>query len=190
MNIIDGKKIAQDFLNNLKEEVVRFQQKQKRAPGLAVVLVGQDPASQIYVRNKRTACQKIGMESFSQDLPETTSEAELMAIIDALNHDPRVDGILVQLPLPKHMKASAIINAIAPEKDVDGFHPMNAGRLFLGEPGLRPCTPLGVIHLLKTINCSLSGKHAVIVGKSNIVGKPMAAMLLEEHATVTICHSR
>ena len=187
--IIDGKRIAEE----LKEEIAREAAELRRrgiSPGLAVVLVGSDPASQVYVKNKRLACAKTGIESFSYDLPETTSEDELMALVAKLNSDPRVHGILVQLPLPKQLNERRVLESIVPEKDVDGFHPMNVGRLMTGEPCLVACTPAGCMRLIDSTGIELKGKHAVVVGRSNIVGKPAAILLLERHATVTICHSR
>ena len=159
-------------------------------PGLAVVLVGEDPASAIYVRNKERACKKLGMNGTVLRLPEETTQQELLSTVQRLNEDPAVHGILVQLPLPRHLDEREVIRAIDPDKDVDGFHPINAGRLLIGEPGFVPCTPKGVMRLLEIEDVPLSGKHAVVVGRSNIVGKPMALLLLQENATVTICHSR
>ncbi len=159
-------------------------------PGLAVILVGDDPASHVYVRNKGKACAEAGIASFETILPASTTQAALLAQVAAYNADPNVHGILVQLPLPAHMDAQAVINAIDPAKDVDGFHVINAGRLAVGQDGLVPCTPLGCLLLLKDKLGSLAGKHAVILGRSNIVGKPMAQLLLKESCTVTICHSR
>ena len=187
--IIDGKRIAEE----LKEEIAREAAELRRrgiSPGLAVVLVGSDPASQVYVKNKRLACAKTGIESFSYDLPETTSEDELMALVAKLNSDPRVHGILVQLPLPRGINERRVLESIVPEKDVDGFHPINVGRLMTGEPCLVACTPAGCMRLIDSTGIELKGKHAVVVGRSNIVGKPAAILLLERHATVTICHSR
>jgi methylenetetrahydrofolate dehydrogenase (NADP+)/methenyltetrahydrofolate cyclohydrolase len=159
-------------------------------PGLAVVLVGDDPASHIYVRNKTKACEEAGIASMQHRLAASTSEQELLQLIGALNRDRSVHGILVQLPLPKHISAESVINSISPEKDVDGFHPENVGRLAVGKPRFVPCTPAGVMRLLDHAGVELAGKHAVVVGRSNIVGKPVALLLLERHATVTICHSR
>jgi methylenetetrahydrofolate dehydrogenase (NADP+) / methenyltetrahydrofolate cyclohydrolase len=159
-------------------------------PGLAVVLVGEDPASQVYVRNKARACEETGIASFQHTLPANTTQNELLALINKLNHDPAVHGILVQLPVPKQISADAIIQAIAPEKDVDGFHPENAGLLATGNARFVPCTPAGVMRMLDHAGVTLAGKHAVVVGRSNIVGKPAALLLLEKHATVSICHSR
>lgn len=188
-HIIDGKALAE----KVKSEVAAKNQeliKKGITPGLAVVLVGTNSASQVYVRNKRASCEKAGIKSFAYDLPEMTSETALLELIGNLNDDPAVHGILVQLPLPKHIDESKIIQAIDPDKDVDGFHPINVGKLSLGQKCLKPCTPSGVMKLIETTGIDLKGKNAVIIGRSNIVGKPMALMLLEKHATVTICHSR
>ncbi len=177
----------------IRDEVARdvlTLEKQGVTPGLAVVLVGQNPASQVYVRNKRTACRKAGVESFSHDLPEDVSEDKLLRLIDDLNGDEKVHGILVQLPLPDHIDSSKVIDAIRPAKDVDGFHPENVGLLTLGQPCLRPCTPSGIIHLIESTGIEISGKRACVLGRSNIVGKPVAMMLMEHNATVTVCHSR
>lgn len=187
--LIDGKQLALKIRDDLAREVEGLKA-DGVTPGLAVVLVGHDPASQIYVRNKKSACSKAGIVSFSHELPEDISEADLLSLIDTLNADSAVHGILVQLPLPSHIDESRIINRISPEKDVDGFHPVSVGRLLLGEPGFRPCTPSGIMALIDSTGTELKGKRAVIVGRSNIVGKPLAFMLLERHATVTICHSR
>jgi len=187
--IIDGKKVALEIRADLAREVESLKAK-GITPGLAVVVVGKDPASEVYVRNKKTACKKAGIESFPHELPEDAKEDELLSLIDDLNGDPKVHGILVQLPLPDHIDESRIINRILPEKDVDGFHPASLGKLLLGEPGFRACTPSGIMALIDSTGIDPKGKRAVIVGRSNIVGKPLAFMLLERHATVTICHSR
>ena len=158
-------------------------------PGLAVVLVGENPASQVYVRNKVKACEDSGLHSVLEHYPATLSEAELLARVDALNRDPAIHGILVQLPLPAHIDAHKVIEAISPEKDVDGFHVASAGALMVGQPGFWPCTPYGCMKMLESIGYDLRGKHAVVIGRSNIVGKPMALMLLQKNATVTVCHS-
>ena len=158
-------------------------------PGLAVILVGENPASQVYVRNKVKACEDSGLHSVLEQYPATLSEAELLARVDALNHDKTIHGILVQLPLPAHIDAQKVIEAISPGKDVDGFHVASAGALMVGQPGFWPCTPYGCMKMLESIGCELRGKHAVVIGRSNIVGKPMALMLLQKNATVTICHS-
>ena len=159
-------------------------------PGLAVVLVGEDPASQLYVRNKEKACREVGIKSFEHLLPATVSERELLGLVQQLNKDKSVHGILVQLPLPAHIRAEKILESISPNKDIDGFHPFNQGMLVLGADGFKPCTPMGIMKLLESVNCDPKGKNAVVVGRSNIVGKPVALMLLAKHATVTICHSR
>ncbi len=186
--IIDGKAIARDLLNNIKSKIDSRIAASKRAPCLAVVLVGADPASAIYVRNKRKACEKIGIRSISHNLPASTSEADLFALIDSLNGDPSVDGILVQSPLPPQIRDEAIIERISVHKDVDGFHPYNIGRLTVRQPTLRSCTPFGVIKMLQTCNIDLMGLDAVIVGVSNHVGRPMALELLLAGCTITSCH--
>ncbi|MGZ8494636.1 MAG: bifunctional methylenetetrahydrofolate dehydrogenase/methenyltetrahydrofolate cyclohydrolase FolD [Candidatus Binatia bacterium] len=188
--IIDGKAVAKEVQQQIKEDVEGLERRWSMAPGLAVVLVGDDPASHIYVRNKEKACKEVGIKSFEHFLPATVSEKELLALVHQLNKDKHVHGILVQLPLPPHIHSEKILNAVSPYKDVDGFHPVNQGNLLVGADGYRPCTPLGVMKLLESVNCDPKGKNAVVVGRSNIVGKPVALMLLEKHATVTICHSR
>jgi len=188
--IIDGKSFAQGLRERVADEVARLRPAAGRAPGLAVVLVGDDPASSVYVRSKGKATLAAGMESFEHRLPETTSEAELLALVDALNANDAVDGILVQLPLPPQIDERKVIARIDPDKDVDGFHPVNAGRLATGLPGFVPCTPLGCLMLLKDQRQNLAGLDAVVVGRSNIVGKPMAALLTAESCTVTIAHSK
>ena len=187
---IDGKAFAEGLRERVGEAVSSLQRDHGLTPGLAVVLVGEDPASQVYVRNKGKQTLEAGMKSFEHKLPDTTSETELLGLIDQLNADPHVHGILVQLPLPDQIDSHAVINAINPDKDVDGFHLINVGRLSTGASGLVPCTPLGCLMLLKDELGDLSGKNAVVVGRSNIVGKPMAALLLAESCTVTIAHSR
>lgn len=187
--IIDGKKISQEIKDELKEKVVAMHA-QGQEVTLAVVLVGQDPASCVYVRNKKRACEYIGIRSLSYELAEDTSEEEVLALIDKLNGDKDVNGILVQLPLPKHMDEDKITRAIDPLKDVDGFHPQNVGALSIGLPGFVSCTPAGIIQLLKRSHIDMEGKHCVIVGRSNIVGKPMALLMLRENATVTVTHSK
>ncbi len=187
--IIDGKKISQEIKDELKEKVAEMHAKGQEVT-LAVVLVGQDPASCVYVRNKKRACEYIGIRSLSYELAEDTSEEEVLALIDKLNGDTDVNGILVQLPLPKHMDEDKITRAIDPIKDVDGFHPQNVGALSIGLPGFVSCTPAGIIQLLKRSHIDMEGKHCVIVGRSNIVGKPMALLMLRENATVTVTHSR
>ena len=188
--IIDGKAAAAALRARAAAEVTKFRAVTGRSPGLAVVLVGEDPASAVYVRSKNKATLEAGMESFEHRLPATASQVELIALVDQLNADPAVDGILVQLPLPPHIDEAAIITRIDPDKDVDGFHPVNAGRLAIGLPGFVPCTPLGCLKLLQAELGDLSGKAAVVIGRSNIVGKPMALLLLQQSCTVTIAHSR
>lgn len=187
--IIDGKAIAQQIRNDLKHKLEYRHKMGFNAPGLAVILVGEDPASQIYVRNKRDACQDIGINSFAYDLPSHTTEIELLTLIKQLNIDPHVNGILIQLPLPKVINTAFILESINPEKDVDGFHPINLGLLAQGRPFLRPCTPYGVMRLLQYEKIQLQGLNAVIIGTSNIVGKPMALELLNAGCTITLCHS-
>lgn len=186
MNIIDGKQIAADIRAEIKKEV----EETSVRPGLAVILVGEDPASQVYVRNKRRACEEVGFFSQVYTLPENTSQAELDGLIDLLNETPTVHGILVQLPLPVHLSAEHVISRIKPEKDVDAFHPISAGNVLLGRDGFAPCTPAGVMELLSRSGINPKGKHAVVVGRSNIVGKPMAMLLLAADATVTVAHSK
>ena len=188
--IIDGKTISADLRGKVTDAVHRLRRDRGVVPGLAVVLVGDNPASEVYVRNKAKAVAESGMHAFDRKLPATTSEADLLALIAALNADEAVNGILVQLPLPKQIDAQKVIAAIDPAKDVDGFHPLNVGRIASGLPGLVPCTPLGCVLLAKTVHSSLAGMEAVVVGRSNIVGKPVAQLLLAENATVTICHSK
>ena len=188
--LIDGKAFAAALRERVASVVPAFAQAAGRAPGLAVVLVGEDPASQVYVRSKNKATVAAGMASFEHRLPDTTTQEELLALVEQLNGDDNVDGILVQLPLPAGIDDKAVIEAIDPEKDVDGFHPVNAGRLAVGEEGLVPCTPLGCLMLLKDRLGELSGLEALVIGRSNIVGKPMAQLLLAENCTVTIAHSR
>lgn len=188
--IIDGKAFAENLRKDIALRVTKLKKEKGIIPGLAVVLVGNDPASEVYVRNKGKQTIEAGMESFEFNLPVDTSEEELLKKIDELNNNPKVHGILVQLPLPKHMSEEAVINAIAPEKDVDGFNIINVGKLTIGGDGFVPCTPLGCWMLLKDVMGDLSGKNAVVVGRSNIVGKPMAALLLKESCTVSIAHSR
>ena len=188
--IIDGKAHALALRSRVATHVAAFREATGRAPGLAVVLVGEDPASAVYVRNKGKATRDAGMESFEHRLPADTDSAALLALVARLNADPAVDGILVQLPLPAHIDAQAVLLAIDPDKDVDGFHPVNAGRLAIGAEGFVPCTPLGCLMLLRDIHPHLAGLEAVVVGRSNIVGKPMAQLLLQQSCTVTIVHSR
>ncbi len=188
--IIDGKQIAAELRGRVAAAVGGLKERHDITPGLAVVLVGEDPASQVYVGSKGKQTQEAGMRSFEHRLPAETGEAELLALVAQLNADDAVDGILVQLPLPKHINATKVLEAIDPAKDVDGFHPINAGRLATGERALAPCTPVGCIILAKTAAPSLKGLEAVVVGRSNIVGKPVAQLLLREDCTVTIAHSR
>ena len=187
--IIDGKQISTDIKDELKETVARLKE-QGIEGALAVIQVGADPASSVYVRNKKKACEYIGIRSVSYELPEETTEEELLGIIEKLNEDNTINGILCQLPVPAHMDENKIIRAIAPQKDVDGFHTQNVGALVVGQEGFVSCTPAGVIQLLKRSDIAIEGKHCVVVGRSNIVGKPMALLMLQENATVTICHSR
>ncbi len=188
--LIDGKAFAEKLRADIARRVEKLKMDKGITPGLAVVLVGNDPASEVYVKNKARQTKEAGMNSFEFRLPADTHESALLAKIEELNHDPQVHGILVQLPLPKQINEETVINAIDPGKDVDGFHVVNAGRLATGQDGFVPCTPLGCLMLLKDTLGDLSGKHAVIIGRSNIVGKPMAMLLLKEHCTVTIAHSK
>src|ERR1700761_2896042 len=188
--IIDGKIIAADLRARVADEVPRVQRDHRLTPGLAVVLVGNDPASEVYVRSKHKQTQAAGMASFEHKLPADVSQGELLAVVQKLNRDPAVHGILVQLPLPKGLDTEAVINAIDPAKDVDGLHPNNAGRLAGGLAALSPCTPLGCIILTKSVHASLEGLNAIVIGRSNLVGRPLVQLLLNETATVTIAHSR
>jgi len=188
--LLDGSKLAEKVRLEVREEVTAFVAAHGRAPGIHVVLVGEDPASQVYTRSKEKASNEVGMVGRLHSLPATTTQAELLALLAALNADDAVDGILVQLPLPKHLDSLAVLDAIHPDKDVDGFHPVNVGLLASGRPGLVPCTPLGCMRLLAESGVTLRGAHAVVVGRSNIVGKPVAQLLLAQDATVTVAHSR
>ena len=188
--LLDGKALAQKIRSELKEKVATFKPKMSRPPGLAVLMVGDNPASAVYVRNKEKACEQVGIASFGRHFPGDTSQAELEQVIAELNQDDRVDGILVQLPLPSHLDTVALLHKIHPDKDADGLHPVNLGKLVRSEAGLRSCTPAGVMRLLAEYNLPLEGKNAVVVGRSILVGKPLALMLLEKNATVTIAHSR
>ena len=190
MVLIDGKKVSMEIRSRLKQETEELKNKTGRMPGLATVLVGEDPASAVYVRNKNKVCQEVGFQSFGQNLPAETTEDELLEVIKKLNENDEVNGILVQLPLPDHIDSEKILLSIKPEKDVDGFHPINVGKLAIGNALLTPCTPTGIIELLDYYNIEIAGKHAVVLGRSNIVGKPVALLLLQRNATVTICHSR
>ncbi len=187
--IIDGKEIAARMRHEIAEDAARLKSG-GTTPGLAVVLVGEDPASRVYVSMKEKACAEAGIFSDEHKLPAQTSQADLLALIERLNRDERIDGILVQLPLPDHIDESKVLEAISPHKDVDGFHPYNVGRLVTGNPLFQPCTPYGVMKMLEYTGIDLSGKEVVVVGRSNIVGKPVALMCLAKHATVTLCHSR
>ena len=188
--LIDGKGLAQTIREDLARDVQDFRQRTGVSPGLAVMLVGDDPASAVYVRNKKKACDAAGLLVDDYALPASTSQKELLALIDKVNHDSNIHGILVQLPLPKHMDSEAVLHAVDPHKDADGFHPYNIGRLVEGHPIFIPCTPKGVIKMIESTGQSIEGKRAVVLGRSNIVGKPVALLLLHQHATVTICHSR
>ncbi|MBS0236881.1 MAG: bifunctional methylenetetrahydrofolate dehydrogenase/methenyltetrahydrofolate cyclohydrolase FolD [Proteobacteria bacterium] len=188
--IIDGKETAAKVRAEVAAEVARLQKEHGLKPGLAVVLVGEDPASRVYVANKAKQTVEVGMNSWEHRLPAETPEADVLALVEKLNNDPACHGILVQLPLPKHINAEKVLNLISPDKDVDGFHPVNVGRLWVGERALVPCTPTGSVILAKSVLQNLSGLNAVVIGRSNIVGKPVAALLLRENCTVTIAHSR
>jgi methylenetetrahydrofolate dehydrogenase (NADP+) / methenyltetrahydrofolate cyclohydrolase len=188
--IIDGKAIAKEIQDSIAAETAALKERYGLVPGLHVVLVGDDPASQVYVRNKHRTCEKLGFNSQVHRLPESTSEDGLLELLENLNNDATVHGILVQLPLPSHMDSGKIMLAMAPEKDVDGFHPVNVGRLVIGDTPYPPCTPQGIMELLHRTGQEIKGRHAVVIGRSNIVGKPMALLLLHQHATITICHSR
>ncbi len=190
VTIIDGKAVAASIREDAAARAAEYREKFGRAPGLAVVIVGDDPASRVYVNNKKKACAGCGIYSEEHALPATTTEDELLDLVRRLNADPKIDGVLVQLPLPNHISEDKVIEAISPSKDVDGFHPINVGSLMVGKPALRPCTPAGIMELIHRTGIELKGKRAVVVGRSNIVGKPVSIMLLAEHATVTICHSR
>ena len=188
--IIDGKAVAKQVRDEVREETERLRNDHGVVPGLGVVLVGEDPASRLYVRNKEKACAEVGIGSVEHLLPASVTQHELLDLIGRLNQDPAIHGILVQLPLPEHIAADRILEAVSPDKDVDGFHPVNQGLLLSGGAGFKPCTPLGIMRMLDSVGCELKGKTAAVVGRSNIVGKPVALMLLARHATVTLCHSR
>ena len=187
--LIDGKQISKEVKDELRKEVEILKQQGKNCC-LAVIQVGNDPASSVYVGNKKKACESIGIESLAYELPDTTTEEEVLSLIEDLNNNDKVHGILCQLPLPKHIDEDKVIQAISPKKDVDGFHPQNVGALTIGQQGFVSCTPAGIIELLKRSNIEMEGKHCVVIGRSNIVGKPMALLMLRENATVTVCHSR
>jgi methylenetetrahydrofolate dehydrogenase (NADP+)/methenyltetrahydrofolate cyclohydrolase len=188
--LLDGKKTASLVRERIAEEVEELKAEGKGVPGLAVVIVGENPASKVYVGQKEKACKAVGFNSILHRLPEETTQEELLSLVDKMNNDPEIDGILVQLPLPRHMDSDSIIAAIRPEKDVDGFHPINMGKLVTGLKGTEPCTPKGIMYILNEYGVELEGKRAVVLGRSNIVGKPIAHMLMAKNATVTICHSR
>ena len=188
--LIDGKLISAQIREEIAEQVKDYNAKTGKLPGLAVVIVGENPASQVYVRNKKRACEQVGFNSWVYEMPESTTQDELNLLIDKLNDDANVHGILVQLPLPKHLDEEQVILRIKPEKDVDAFHPTNVGRITIGNPKFLPCTPAGIMELLHRSNVEISGKECVLVGRSNIVGKPMALLLLAENGTVTVCHSK
>jgi methylenetetrahydrofolate dehydrogenase (NADP+)/methenyltetrahydrofolate cyclohydrolase len=190
MSLIDGKKVAQEIRSAIGKEVTEVKAKTGNVPGLATVLVGEDPASAVYVRSKNRICKELGFISLEHTLPEDTKEKDLLALVHELNSNEAVSGILVQLPLPKHIDSTKILEAIDPAKDVDGFHPVSMGRLMMGTAELAPCTPSGIIEMLDRYGVEIEGRHAVVLGRSNIVGKPIAMLLLHRNATVTICHSR
>lgn len=189
-NIIDGKAVSQSVKDRIKEEVTALKAEHGVVPGLAVIIVGDNPASKIYVNNKKKACEYVGFDSYEYALPEETTETELLELIKKLNNDEKIDGILCQLPLPKHIDENVIINNIAPNKDVDAFHPVNVGKIMIGDYSFLPCTPAGVMELIASTGVDIKGKECVVVGRSNIVGKPMSMLLLHKSGTVTICHSK
>lgn len=189
-NIIDGKAVSQSVKDRIKEEVTALKAEHGVVPGLAVIIVGDNPASRIYVNNKKKACEYVGFDSYEYALPEKTTETELLELIKKLNNDEKIDGILCQLPLPKHIDENVIINNIAPNKDVDAFHPVNVGKIMIGDYSFLPCTPAGVMELIASTGVDIKGKECVVVGRSNIVGKPMSMLLLHKSGTVTICHSK
>lgn len=190
MQILDGKQVSLDVKNELREMTAKLKAEKGYVPCLAVIIVGEDPASKVYVANKEKACEYIGYKSLKYALAEDTAQQELLSLIEKLNNDDEVDGILCQLPLPKYIDEEAVINAIKPEKDVDAFHPVNVGKIMVGNYTTLPCTPAGVMELLKRTGTDLTGKNCVVIGRSNIVGKPMSMLLLHANATVTICHSK
>lgn len=189
-NIIDGKAISAQIREEIAQKVSTYAERTGKRPGLAVIIVGENPASQVYVRNKKRACEQVGFNSWVYEMPESTTQTELNALIDKLNADTEVHGILVQLPLPRHLDEEEVILRIRPDKDVDAFHPYNVGRITIGDPKFLPCTPAGIMELLKRSNIEIAGKECVVIGRSNIVGKPMALLLLAENGTVTVCHSK
>jgi len=188
--IIDGKTLALQVRASIGNDIIKFHEETGIRPGLAAVLVGDDPASAIYVRNKKIACEKAGLYPEEYKLPSATTQGDLLALIQKINADPKIHGILVQLPLPKQINSKIILEAVSPQKDADGFHPYNVGRLVEGDPVFTPCTPKGVIHMIESTGLSIAGKRAVVIGRSNIVGKPVALLLMHRHATITVCHSR
>lgn len=188
--IIDGKKVSAQVKEQVREEAAQLKASAGLQVGLAVVIVGNNPASRVYVNNKKKACEAVGFQSFEYALEEDTTQEELLELVEVLNENPQINGILVQLPLPKQIDEKAIIDAISPEKDVDAFHPFNVGRIMIGSYAFLPCTPAGVMELIASTGVSVSGKNCVVIGRSNIVGKPMAMLLLHQNGTVTICHSR
>lgn len=188
--IIDGKAVAREIQKQIKEGVEGLKRRWGMVPGLGVVLVGDDPASHLYVKNKEKACKEVGIQSQEHLLPASVSEKELLSLIHNLNRNKEIHGILVQLPLPAHISPDKVLEAVSPQKDIDGFHPANQGLLLMGGEGFKPCTPMGIMKLLDSVGCDPKGKNATVVGRSNIVGKPVALMLLARHATVTVCHSR
>lgn len=188
--IIDGKAVSQSVKDRIKEQAAQLKEKYGVTAGLAVIIVGDDPASRIYVNNKKKACEYVGFDSYEYALPEETTESELLELINKLNNDERIDGILCQLPLPKHIDENVIINNISPNKDVDAFHPVNVGKIMIGDYSFLPCTPAGVMELIESTGVDVKGKECVVVGRSNIVGKPMSMLLLHKSGTVTICHSK
>lgn len=188
--IIDGKKISAEIRSEIKGETCKFSEEYGYAPGLAVIIVGNDPASQVYVRNKKKACEEVGFYSESYELPENTTQQELNCLIERLNEDVKIHGILVQLPLPGHLDETEVLLKIKPEKDVDAFHPFNVGKIMIGDYNFLPCTPAGVMELILRSGIDITGKRCVVLGRSNIVGKPMAMLLLHANGTVTVCHSK
>ncbi|MEE3499098.1 MAG: bifunctional methylenetetrahydrofolate dehydrogenase/methenyltetrahydrofolate cyclohydrolase FolD [Ruminococcus bromii] len=190
MQIIDGKKVSAEVKEEVRQQTLKLKETHGITPGLAVVIVGDDPASRVYVNNKKKACELVGFKSEEYALPAETTQQELLNLVETLNNKDDINGILVQLPLPKHLDDKAVIAAINPKKDVDAFHAVNVGKIMLGEYDFLPCTPAGVMEMLHSYNIEVSGKNCVVIGRSNIVGKPMAMLLLHENGTVTICHSR